>query len=259
LQYLKILYNILWTVESTLYIGCAGWAIPPQEKHRFPEQGSHLERYATCFNAVEINSSFYRSHKPETYAKWASMVPNAFRFSVKVPKQITHVQKLKTWEGLDRFGEETKALREKLGPWLIQLPPSLAFDESVARHFFEALRKWYEGSVVIEPRHDSWFSIEVETVFLEFKIARVIADPPISPIGTHPGGWTGLVYFRLHGSPQMYRSSYTETALDHWAEQIRFLSEHVPEIWCIFDNTASGSAIGNAITLKKVLSHDTQR
>ncbi len=244
-------------MEKRIYIGCAGWTISGEEKDRFPHQGTQLERYATLFNAVEINSSFYRSHKPETYAKWANIVPNAFRFSVKMPKKITHVQKLKTCEGLDRFEEETKALGEKLGPWLIQLPPSLAFDESIATHFFETLRQLYKGAVVIEPRHASWFSIEVETVFLEFKIARVIADPPISPIGTHPGGWTGLAYFRLHGSPQMYRSSYTETALQHWTEQIRFLCEHVPEVWCIFDNTASGSAIGNAITLmKKVLGHD---
>lgn len=244
-------------MKNAIYIGCAGWAIPAQEKQRFPDQGSQLERYAKVFHAVEINSSFYRSHKPETYAKWATMVPKAFRFSVKLPKQITHVQKLKTWDGLSQFFEETKALEEKLGPWLVQLPPSLTFDESIARRFFDAVRKLYNGSIVIEPRHTSWFSIEVETVLLEFKIARVVADPPISPIGTHPGGWTGLAYFRLHGSPQMYRSSYSETALEHWAEQIRFCSEHVPEIWCIFDNTASGAAFGNAISLMgKVMGHD---
>lgn len=245
---------------KAIYIGCAGWSIPSEEKNRFPQQGTHLERYATVFNAVEINSSFYRSHTSKTYAKWAESVPNGFRFSVKMPKQITHVQKLKTWEGLNQFCEATKALGEKLGPWLIQLSPSLAFEEPIARTFFEALRTIFIGPVVIEPRHPSWFSIEVETVFLEFKIARVVADPSISPMGTHPGGWTGLVYFRLHGSPQMYRSSYSESALDHWTEQIRFLTEHVPEVWCIFDNTASGKAIGNAITLmEKVSGHDLKR
>ncbi|MCF5397969.1 DUF72 domain-containing protein, partial [Pseudomonas syringae] len=81
-----------------VYIGCAGWSLAREYWPDFPEQGSHLQRYASRFNAVEINSSFYRPHRAQTYARWAQAVPAGFRFSVKMPKLITHEHRLRECE-----------------------------------------------------------------------------------------------------------------------------------------------------------------
>src|SRR5690349_10182868 len=107
-------------------IGCAGWAIPKQHAVLFPSSGSQLERYAQRFNAVEINSSFYRPHLPATYARWAASTADDFSFAVKMPKVITHMRRLAgAAEPLERFLDEVGSLGAKLGPLLLQLPPSL--------------------------------------------------------------------------------------------------------------------------------------
>ncbi len=118
-----------------------------------------MQRYSSRFPAVEINSSFYRPHRPATYAKWADSVAGDFRFSVKVPKQITHERRLIDCKGLvDEFLGQCSQLGGKLGCLLIQLPPSLAFEAAVAGAFFKALRDRYQGYAVLEPRHPSWLA-----------------------------------------------------------------------------------------------------
>src|SRR5262245_60578113 len=109
-----------------VYVGVAGWSIPKPHAAAFPKTGSHLERYARRFNAVEINSSFYRPHRPATYARWAASVPPDFQFAVKVPREITHRRRLvDVADLLDQFLDECSELGEKLGPLLVQLPPGL--------------------------------------------------------------------------------------------------------------------------------------
>lgn len=217
----------------------------------FPESGSRLERYSAQFSCVEINSSFYRPHKPATYAKWAASVPEQFRFAVKVPKLVTHEHRLKDVnEPLDRFLGEVAELGGKLGPLLVQLPPSLAYDGDVAAAFFAALRSNHKGQVVCEPRHPSWFSPEVDDLLVQFEVARVAADPALVPQAGEPGGWPGLVYYRLHGSPTIYRSAYSPEFLDGLATRIQAqVGQSVP-VWCVFDNTAGGEATGNAFELE---------
>src|SRR3954471_1350082 len=127
-------------------VGCAGWSIPKQHACRFPEGGSHLTRYARRLPAVEVNSSFYRPHRPSTYARWATETPEGFSFSAKVPKEITHTRRLvDVDEPLDRFRDETAALGAKRGPLLVQLPPSLGFDARAAGAFFSGFRRRYDG------------------------------------------------------------------------------------------------------------------
>jgi len=151
-------HRALNTNQEVPFVGCEGWSVPAPYAEHFPASGSHLERHAERFSGVEINSSFYRPHRPQTYAKWAGMVPQDFRFAVKVPKIITHERRLKNvGEPLDRFLNEAGELGNKLGPLLVQLPPSLAFDEVVAGEFFSLLRQSFAGQVVCEPRHASWF------------------------------------------------------------------------------------------------------
>jgi uncharacterized protein YecE (DUF72 family) len=201
-------------------------------------------------NCAEINSCFYREHKIETYRKWADAVPDDFRFAVKAPRTITHEGKLRVQgeEALKRFLEQTSALGEKRGPILLQVPPSLAFDGVAAQSFFSMFRELYDGPAVFEPRHVSWFGEEAESLFQEFRIARVAADPALVAEAARPSGWPGLIYFRLHGSPRRYYSAYSEDYLLRLAAELRQASASVPA-WCIFDNTASGTALSNALDL----------
>ena len=233
--------------KADLRIGTAGWSIPPDQSSWFPAPGSHLERYARRLPATEINSSFHRSHKPQTYARWSSSVPANFRFAVKLPREITHTRRLVSIvEPLDRFLEEVGNLQGKLGPLLVQLPPSLAFSEAVATPFFAALRARFQGSVVCEPRHPTWFGAMAEAVLIEAHVARVAADPAPAAEAVMPGGWTGLTYRRLHGSPIMYSSRYGDMDLDRLASALRGSAAEGTPCWCIFDNTARGEAARNA-------------
>ncbi len=232
-----------------IHVGCAGWSIPHQHAHHFPERGTHLERYAQRLAAVEINSSFYRPHRPETYARWAASVPEAFRFAVKIPKAITHTRRLRdATEPLHRFLSEIKELGEKLGPLLLQLPPSLRFDAQVVTVFLSTLRSRFSGSVVCEPRHASWFCEEAEHLLLAAQIARAGVDPAPVPEAAQPGGWPGLIYYRLHGSPEMYASPYSSAELETLEQTLRAAAQAAPT-WCIFDNTALGAATANALEL----------
>jgi uncharacterized protein YecE (DUF72 family) len=230
-------------------VGCAGWSIPREQAEHFPASGTHLERYAQRLPAVEINSSFYRPHQPATYARWAASVPEWFRFAVKVPKEITHTRRLRDVAApLDRFLSETRALADKLGPLLVQFPPSLRFEADIVEAFFTTLRDRFEGGVVCEPRHKTWFTDEAAHMLFAAQVARVAADPAPVPEAAHPGGWPGLLYFRLHGSPEMYVSAYDDAELEALTQRLREAAQSAP-IWCIFDNTALGAATVNALDL----------
>jgi uncharacterized protein YecE (DUF72 family) len=231
-------------------IGCAGWNVPKQDMAAFSAAGSHLHRYAQRFNAVEINSSFYRPHRRTTYERWAATVPDEFAFAVKLPKQITHELRLAAAEAaLDIFLDQAGGLGAKLGPLLVQLPPSLALDAAVAHSFFAALRARHAGSVVCEPRHATWFTAAADTLLAGFQIARAAADPPVGAAPFAPGGWQGLHYYRLHGAPHIYYSEYDAAFLQRLAQT---LSDRSGACWCIFDNTARGAATTNAMSLQRL-------
>jgi uncharacterized protein YecE (DUF72 family) len=188
-------------------VGRTGWALPATSDADFPQSGRHLERYARRFRTVEISSSFYRHYLPRTYARWAATVPADFHFAVKLPRAVTHDARL----------------GERLGPLLVQLLPSLAFDAARA------------AAIACEPRHPSWFTDAADALLAEARIARVAADPALMPAAACPGGWTGLAYHRLHGSPIIYRSPYPALALD--ADAATLLDEAVAApVWCFFDN-----------------------
>jgi len=233
-----------------IHIGCAGWTLPRAVQPAFPADGTHLTRYAARFPAVEINSSFYRPHRPATYERWAASVPERFRFAVKVPKAITHERRLSdAGDAIARFLEQLAGLGDRLGCLLVQLPPSLTYDESVAGDFARSLRALYGGAVAVEPRHESWFGPGVERLLVEHGMARVAADPARVPAAGEPGGDGRTVYYRLHGSPRIYYSSYGEEYLDMLAGTLRNAAASAESVWCIFDNTASGAAAANALDL----------
>lgn len=240
-------------MRRTLRIGTAGWSIPRALTTHFPHVGSGLERYAASLKAVEVNASFYRSIRRSTYARWREATPAAFRFAVKLPKAMTHEARLVGCEAqLRAFLCDVSELGPALGPLLVQLPPSLGFERSRADDFFGALRAAHDGPVACEPRHASWFEAAAEDVLATHQVARVAADPARIPAAAQPGGWTGLAYWRWHGSPRMYVSPYAPAALEALAAQVQAVQS--AEAWVIFDNTASGAAAADALALQTLLS-----
>ena len=232
------------------WIGTAGWSLPLEEQPHFPGDGTHLERYARVFVACEINSTFHRPHRESTFARWAASVPADFRFSVKLPKSITHQARLADCGGLlEEFIGQLEPLRSRLGCLLVQLPPKLEFSARVAGVFLDKLRRASEADVAIEPRHPSWFTEEADGLLAARRVARVAADPPRGERGHEPGGWQGLAYYRLHGSPRVYYSSYDDGFLDDLALQLALLRDEGIPTWCIFDNTTLGAGTGNALAL----------
>ncbi len=234
-------------------VGTAGWVVPRAQAHAVAPEGTHLEKYAGVMNCVEINSTFYRPHQAKTFERWVTTTPEDFRFAVKLAKAVTHGAKLcRCGAELAAFFENVRPLGDKLGPVLVQLPPKLEFEEGTAREFFETLRELHAGHVVVEARNASWFVPSVGRMLKEFEVARAMADPPAgSPLAGEPGGWTGLRYFRLHGSPRKYWSDYDAKFLRGIAAAVK--SGRSAETWVVFDNTAGSHALGNALTLRKLL------
>src|SRR5260370_16441635 len=141
---------------GTVRVGCAGWGLADGGAGPFPGEGTHLARYSQVLTCVEINSSFYRPHRADTYARWRDSVPSTFRFSVKIPKAITHDARLAGCEPLlDIFFESTTQLGSTLGCLLVQLPPSLAFDPDTAETFFTSMLERANIPIALEARHQS--------------------------------------------------------------------------------------------------------
>jgi uncharacterized protein YecE (DUF72 family) len=157
------------TPSETVRVGVAGWSLAKAYSQHFPAKGSHLERYAARFPCVEINSSFYKPHRPTTFAQWAECVPEDFRFSVKVPKAATHERRLvDVNDVLDKFLAEATQLGEKLGPLLIQLPPSLPFTAKVADAFFAVLREVSGLPNLLKPWNDFLLEAPAQGKVVEF-------------------------------------------------------------------------------------------
>ncbi|WP_375413622.1 DUF72 domain-containing protein [uncultured Bradyrhizobium sp.] len=239
-----------------LRIGTAGWSVPSRYLDQVPAGGSHLERYSRHLDAVEINSSFYRPHRRATYQRWAQSVSDDFRFAVKVPKSITHEAGLTDCGTLlDRFVDEVTGLGRKLGVLLVQLPPKSALDKPTANGFLRDLRARIDIDIALEPRHPSWFAPGVDAWLSEQGIARVAADPARVDGAGRPGGSTKLVYYRWHGSPRIYYSDYGAAALAALKQRLQNDGARDVPAWCIFDNTAAGAALGNALDLARQLQH----
>jgi uncharacterized protein YecE (DUF72 family) len=243
-----------------LRLGIAGWSIRREHIERFGRSGTHLQRYATRFNAVEINSCFYRPHRLTTYERWSASVPDDFRFAVKLPKSITHEARLVNASALlDQFLYEISGLGAKLGPILVQLPPSFGFDRQLVATFLTELRQRFTKPVVWEPRHETWFDGEADALLADHRIARVAADPARVPAAAMPAGFPGVVYYRLHGSPRVYYSKYDPSYLQHTARTLLHSAHSGAEVWCIFDNTALGAATSDAFEVEALLLCETGR
>lgn len=219
----------------------------------FPVEGSHLERYASVFNAAEINSSFYKPHRPATYERWRDTTPPGFRFAVKAPKTITHEKRLTGFDDqLARFAEEANTLGAKLAWILVQLPPKLEFDATVAQTALADIQRAFGCGIALEARHRTWFGTEATALLTDLGVTRVVADPRACEPDAHLPT-TNAYYIRLHGSPRVYYSSYDDAYL---AQMARAMQGHIAnghEAWCVFDNTAGQQAVPNGLTLLRYL------
>jgi uncharacterized protein YecE (DUF72 family) len=243
-------------LPNPIYVGCAGWSLRKEFCDAFPVEGTHLERYAQVFNCVEINSSFYRPHRRATYERWAASTPEEFRFSVQLPKQITHVRAAAdAMDRIDRFAEETAGLAQKLGLVLVQFPASVMFDLESASKIFTRLRRQMNVPIACEPRHLSWFEPDAESFLSDLRIDRVAADPNVVAQAAIPGGYGKNHYYRWHGSPRMYYSAYDDLALGRLAARMTTAAtaDSTHGVWCVFDNTAEGAAQPNALRLMQFL------
>jgi len=240
-------------MASGVLVGCAGWSIASAQRELFGGGASMLARYATRFDVVEVNSSFYRPHRHETWRRWADSVPAGFRFSAKLPRTISHELALRgAGPALDRFLSEVSGLGGKLGALLLQLPPSLAFDARSAVAFFAVLRRRTEVAVACEPRHASWFDARAGEVLQRYAIARAAADPARLPEAARPGGSRAWSYWRWHGAPRMYYSRYDDQALASLAAEVAAAGPK--QAWVIFDNTAHGHAATDALRFQALAS-----
>lgn len=236
--------------RSIHYVGVAGWGLPTAQKKDFETEGSNLQCYSKVFNCVEINSSFYREHQFSTYQRWGESVPHDFRFSVKLSQVFTHQLRLQVRErDLAKSLENLYGLEEKLKVILVQLPPSLEYDSKAAEDFFIKLRKYFDQTIVLEARNLSWINRSAFTMMQDLGISKVLADPEKCPGGSEVFETGDLAYFRYHGSPIIYRSSYSQDQL----KSLALSAKSFRQSWCIFDNTTLGAGTLNALELKKII------
>ena len=181
--------------------------------------------------------------------RWAASVGDDFRFSVKLPKTISHARPgelAKT--DIERFAGEVAGLGKTLGVVLVQFPPSRVFQRREVETLFASLSANLPCPLACEPRHASWFAPSVDALLADLHIARVAADPPLADGAEAPGGWPSLHYHRLHGAPRIYYSRYAPHAIDVLRANVED-EAHEAEVWYIFDNTAVGAATANALEL----------
>ncbi len=172
-------YNALADVtkvpRSPIFFGTAGWSIARRYDADIPPGESHLHRYARIFNCAEIDTSFYRHHKQSTYARWAASVGEDFRFSVKVPRELTHEGQLafRDVSTVETFATEISGLGKTLRAVLVQTPPALEFVAADVRKFFKLLRRFLapEVSIVCEPRHSTWSSDQADRLLASLRSA----------------------------------------------------------------------------------------
>jgi uncharacterized protein YecE (DUF72 family) len=233
-------------------IGCSGWNYREWRGRLYPQGVAvkhWLEHYATCFDTVEVNATFYRLPTLQAAARWASQTPPGFCFALKASRYLTHVRRLTDVEqGIQMFEERIAPLREqgRLGPLLWQLPENFHRDDDRLAGLLRALP---EGRHAIEFRHDSWFAPEVLGAMREHDVALVLGDHPQRPFQTDEAtaSWR---YLRFHYGSHGRRGNYSQRELQTWAQRIARWSKE-GELFAYFNNDWEGFAPRNASYLRR--------
>jgi uncharacterized protein YecE (DUF72 family) len=236
-------------------IGCSGWNYRHWREIVYPKglpTRLWLEHYATLFDTVEVNTTFYRLPARSAVAAWAEQTPKDFVFAVKASRYLTHMKRLTDMEsGVERFYERIEPLRaaRKLGPVLWQLPGSFHRDDE---RLEQALERLPAGLHCFEFRHESWFTDEVYAQLRSHGAALVIADHPQRPFQTHEltADWT---FVRFHYGSKGRNGNYSARELETWARRIAAWRATV-EVFGYFNNDWNGYAVQNALLLRRRLS-----
>jgi uncharacterized protein YecE (DUF72 family) len=240
---------------KTVRVGCSGWNYPHWRERVYPRglpQRAWLELYATLFDTVEVNNTFYRLPSRSAVAGWVERTPAGFVFTVKASRYLTHIKRLDDLEGgVSRFYDAIEPLVEsgKLGPVLWQLPANFhRNDERLAA----ALERLPPGRHCFEFRHPSWFVPEVYGLLRARDAALVIGDDPKRPFQTHEltAGWT---FIRFHRGRRGRNGNYSKTELEEWKRRIAAWRSEV-DVYAYFNNDWQGYAVENARWLQSHLS-----
>lgn len=232
------------------FCGTSGLVLPVPNKQAFPPEyraGTRLTYYASLFNSLEINSSFYKIPQPKTLARWLEETPPDFTFTIKLWRGITHQPSLDfRIDDVERFMHAARALRPKKGCLLIQLPPGAkAHQAPQLELLLDTVRQYGEGwKIAVEFRDRSWYMPATDALLERFHAARVLQDMPASK------NWeettiASFVYLRYHGPQGDYRGGYTRERLNQDAENIKKWLNEGKEVYVYFNNTI-GSALPDA-------------
>jgi uncharacterized protein YecE (DUF72 family) len=210
-----------------------------------------LEHYATLFDTVEVNSTFYRLARPKAVAGWVEQTPPDFLFAVKASRYLTHVRRLRDVEqGIERFYDAIRPLAEspKLGPVLWQLPANFKADPPLLAALLDVLPA---GRHAFEFRSPDWFSDEVLSLLQAHGAALVIGDHPERPWQpyTLTADWT---FLRFHYGSRGRRGNYSETELQEWGSRVREMAEGA-DVYAYFNNDWEGFAVRNALRLRRIV------
>jgi uncharacterized protein YecE (DUF72 family) len=239
--------------KPDIRIGTSGWHYQHWAGPFYPQdlpKTKWLAHYAQHFDTVEINNTFYQLPKEQTIENWRKQAPDDFLYTLKANRYITHIKRLKDCsQELDRFFERAILLKEKLGPVLYQLPPSLHKDLDLLERFIKLLPK--KHIAVFEFRHESWYSQDTYDLLKEYNVAFCIHDMPGNQ---SPRVVTAdVIYVRFHGPTSRYTGNYSNAQLKKWAHWIKQNSQQTRATFAYFNNDIKGHAIKNAKTLKAEL------
>jgi uncharacterized protein YecE (DUF72 family) len=237
-----------------VHVGCSGWNYKDWRERVYPKglaANRWLEHYATLFDTVEVNSTFYRLAKREAVARWVEQTPPHFLFALKASRYLTHIKRLTDLDqGVARFYERIEPLvgTPKLGPVLWQLPGTFQRDDE---RLASALRALPPGRHCFEFRHESWFAPAVYAALREHGVALVIGDMPTRPFQTHEmtADWT---FVRFHFGARGRRGNYSESELEEWARRLEDWRARV-EVFAYFNNDWEGFAVKNGLWLRRRL------
>jgi len=228
------------------HIGCSGFHYRNWKGSFYPEdlaQKNWFEYYCQHFNTLELNVTFYRFPQLSFTKGWYNKSPEAFSFSVKAPRAITHYKKFTDTEGLisDFYGVISEGLKEKLGCVLFQMPPSYNYTEEKLEKIISSLDSSFNN--VVEFRHISWWDDKVYKKLAKHNITFCGMSHPLLPNDVITN--TPVLYYRLHGVPQLYRSPYSPRELEKLADEIK-RSRKVKQAFIYFNNDIETAAIRNA-------------
>jgi uncharacterized protein YecE (DUF72 family) len=239
-----------------ILLGTSGWDYPEWVGRVYPPHGASdkLRYYAGLFPIVEVNSTFYRLPAPGVSASWVRRTPSGFRFAAKFPQTITHDLRLVgTDEELQRFLAILKPIRDagKFVAALLQLPPSLPFEEGTVRAFYESLPR--DLPVAVEFRERSWLVPESYRLLEEFRLAYVIVDEPHLPIDLRVTAPFAYIRWHGHGDPLWYDYTYSAEEIAAWVPRVRTIAERAETVYGFFNNHFRGDAATNGRSLGEQL------